>query len=233
MADQKITPTPAEKAPAAEAHPTEPSPRDPRDWSKYLNGFLAALVSVYSILTAVVVYSASQAQDAYYRQVFHAQAALNDASELAIEGHINVLHDLNVVEKIYIQELTDPNPEITEFLLGHLSAPAQDSLARSGEFDDLYAEEVYAAHNENRELAMELFEQAIHYAERGGTFETIATILAVGLAFAAWASLMEQTVRTRWWFAAIAGVILLGSVIFLGITLVTSEPLALLTNFLM
>jgi hypothetical protein len=221
MADQKITPGPPENAPAAEAGPSEPAPRKTRDWSKYLPGFLAALVSIYSILTAVVVYSASQFQDAYYRHVFRAQAALNDASELAIEAHIGVLHDLNVVEKIYIQELTDPNPEIAEFLLGHLSSPAQDSLERSDGFDDLYAEEMYAAHNENRELAMELFEESIQYAERAGTFETIATILAVGLAFAAWASLMKQTIRTRWWFTIISAVILLGSLFFLGITLVT------------
>jgi hypothetical protein len=218
--------------PAVEgSHPSEITPFEPSRRSlqsrieKSLGGILAAIVTVYGVLMALVIFAASQAQDLYYDNVFIAQAQLSDASELALEAHINVLHDLSVLEQIQTLERSDSDPELIKFLHGHLSAEAQASLERSGDVDDAYADEVYAAHNVEREMAMMSFDLAAAWSERSGIYETITTVLAVGLAFAAWASLLEKAYNVRWMFAIISALILAGSLGFLAVNLVTREPL--------
>jgi hypothetical protein len=186
---------------------------------------LAAIVALYGILIALVIFAGSRAEGFYYDNVFIAQALLSDASELAIESHIGVLHDFDVLEQIQTHEILGSDPEIVEFLYGHLSDPARASLARSGGIDEIYGEEVYAVHLQERELAMASFDLAVAWSERAGTYSTLATILAVGLAFAAWASLMTQASAIRWIFALIATFVLVGSLGFLTVYVVSQEPI--------
>jgi hypothetical protein len=183
------------------------------------------MVAIYGILTALTIFAGSRAEGLYYDNVFIAQAQLNDASELAIEAHIGVSHDLDVLEQMQIQELAGAGPEMAEFLYGHLSADAQASLERSGDIDEVYIDGMYLAHNVERERAMRSFDLAVAWSERSSTYETLATILAVGLAFAAWASLIENAGAIRWVFTVIATLILMGSLGFLGLHLVLREPI--------
>lgn len=192
---------------------------------RFLKGLLASMVAVYGILTALTIFASSRAEGLYYDNVFIAQAQLNDASELAIEAHIEVSRDLNVLEQMQIQELAGAGLEMTEFLYGHLSADAQASLERSGGIDETYIEGMYLSHNVERERSMRSFDLAVAWSERSSTHETLATMLAVGLAFAAWASLIENAGVIRWVFTAIATLILMGSLGFLGLHLVTREPI--------
>ena len=111
------------------------------------------------------------------------------------------------------------------FLRSQLSAEAQASLERSGGADAAYLEEMYLAHTVAREKAMRSLDLAAAWSRRAGTYQMLATVLAVGLAFAAWASLMEQASRMRWVFAIVAALVLLASLGFLGIHLVTREPI--------
>jgi hypothetical protein len=183
------------------------------------------MVTIYSIVTAIVIFSASRAEGLYYDNVFISQAQLNDASELSIEAHIGVLHDRNVWEQIQAHELSGSGPEIIEFLYSQLSAEAQASMERSGGADQAYLDEVYLAHNVEREKAMRSFDLAAAWSRRASTYQTLATVLAVGLAFAAWASLMDQASRMRGIFAVASALVLLASLGFLGFHLVTREPI--------
>jgi len=198
----------------------------------FLNGFLAAMVTIYGILTALIIFAASRAESLYYDNVFISQAQLSDASELSIEAQIRVLHDLSVLEQMQAHELSGSDPKIIEFLHGHLSAEAQASLERSGGVDETYAEEVYFAHNVVREKAMRSFDLAAAWSERANTYERLATLLAVGLAFAAWASLIKRIGSIRWMFTIVAASVLIGSLGFLGVLLATREPLEKYLTFL-
>jgi len=192
---------------------------------KHLDGILAALVTVYGILTAVVIFMASGADGLYYDNVFIAQAQLNDASELAIEAQIGILHDLSVLEQIQVHILEGSDEEIIDYLYGQLSAEAVESLERSAELDDVYAERVFAVHNAERENAMISFDLAGAWSERAGVYQGLATVLAVGLAFAAWASLMEKGGCLRVAFAVVALLVLIACLGFLGVHLIIREPL--------
>jgi hypothetical protein len=183
------------------------------------------MVTVYGILTALVLLSASNASGLYYDNVFIAQAHLSDAGELATEALVEVVHDFSVLEQMRVHELSGSNPEIVKFLHARLSAAAQASLERSGWLDETYAAELSLAHDAERARADKSFDLAVAWSERAGIYETLAAVLAVGLAFAAWASLMERAGVIRWMFALIAALILLGCLGFLGLHLVTREPL--------
>jgi fermentation-respiration switch protein FrsA (DUF1100 family) len=183
------------------------------------------MVAIYGILTALVIFSASRAEGLYYDNAFIGQAQLSDASELSLEAQIGAFHDLNVLEQMQVHDILGSDPEIIEFLHGQLSAEAQASLERSGGVDESYVEEIFSAHVVERENAMNSLALAGAWSERASTYEAVATALAVGLAFTAWASLMEQTNWVRWVFAIGAALILIGCLGFLGIHLVTREPL--------
>jgi hypothetical protein len=130
------------------------------------------MVTIYGILTAVVIFSASHAESLYYDNIFISQGQLSDASELALEAHIGVSHDLSVLEQMEIHELTGSDPEIAELLYGYLSAEAQASMARSGGIDETYGEERYFAHNVERDNAMRSFDMAAAWSQRpSGAFE--------------------------------------------------------------
>ena len=192
---------------------------------RFFDAFLAALVTIYGILTAIIIFSASRAEELYYDNVFISQSQLSDASEIAIEAHIRLLHDRTVWEQMQIRELSGSDPEIMEFLFSQLSAEAQASLERSQGADETYLEELYSAHNVEREKAMKSFDLAAAWSRRAGVYQMLATVLAVGLAFAAWASLMEKTSRMRLVFAFAAALVLLASLGYLGFHYITREPL--------
>jgi hypothetical protein len=226
MTETIATQSPPEDSQPTGTSPTEPSPQDTRSrGERSLTGFLAAMVAIYGILTAVVIFSASRAEGLYYDKVFIAQAHLNDASELSLEAQINILHDLSVWRQIDTLNFSGSDPELIELLYGYFTAEAQASMERSGGPDDIYAEEMFSVHKVEREMADRSFELAGAWSERANTYETLATALAVGLAFAAWASLIEKTGSTRWMFTIVAALILVGSLGFLGVHLITREPL--------
>jgi len=183
------------------------------------------MVASYSILTAVTVLSASRAESLYEGNVYIAQAHLNDANELSIEANLRILHDLSVWEQIRVHELAGSDPAISEFLYGRFSAEAQASLKRSGEADEIYEREVRSAQIKEREMAMMSFDHATVWSGRADTYQVLAGVLAVGLAFAAWASLMDGTGFVRWLFALVAALILVASLCFLGIHFITREPI--------
>jgi len=226
-----MTSAPATQSPPEGSQPTGanlavPPPESTRSRAdRVVSGLLATMVTIYGILTAVVIFSASHAESLYYDNIFISQGQLSDASELALEAHIGVSHDLSLLEQMEIHELTGSDPEIAELLYGYLSAEAQASMARSGGIDETYGEERYFAHNVERDNAMRSFDMAAAWSQRASTYETLATVLAVGLAFAAWASLMGQRGSIRLVFTIVSALVLVVSLGFLGIHLVTREPL--------
>jgi hypothetical protein len=226
MEETGVIPSAKENSQQRETEPLEPSRQSLKSRAtQSLGGILATLVTIYGVLIAIVIFSSSQAQGLYYDNVFISQSHLSDASELSLEAQLNAFHDLNVLEQMRAHELSGADPELIEYLYGHLSASAQASLIRSGDLDGIYADEMYAAHLVERERAMRAFDLAAAWSERSGTYEVITTILAVGLAFAAWASLIEKAINVRWMFTIISTLILVGSLGFLAVHLVAREPL--------
>ena len=134
-------------------------------------------------------------------------------------------HDLSLHEQIQVHQMSEANPEIIEFLQGQYSPEAQANLERSNWPDQTYWEEIYFHHNVERDLAMRSIGLASAWSERSSTYQALLTLLAVGMALAAWASLMERAGRIRGLFTVAASLILIACLVFLSVHLVAREPL--------
>lgn len=192
---------------------------------EFLNGLLVAMVAIYSILTAVMAFSTARAEGLSSDNAFIFLSHLTDSVDLSLGAHALFEHDLRLFEQIQVHQISGSDPEIIEFLEGQYSPEAQANLERSDWPDQTYWEEIFFHHNVERDLAMRSIGLAAAWSERSSTYQTVVTLLAVGMAFTAWASLMERAGRIRWLFTAVAGLILIGCLGFLSVHLVAREPL--------
>ena len=91
-----------------------------------------------------------------------------------------------------------------EYYHSQFSAPLLSSVERDGIWDDQYYDEMYTDALAKRDEAFAFFDEAKRQSERESGYQLSMLIAAVGLAFAAYASLMDETKRLRSVFALIS-----------------------------
>jgi hypothetical protein len=90
-------------------------------------------------------------------------------------------------------------------------------------WDDQYYDEIYADANAYFDDSDANFEIAGQWNERGDHLQLVLMIVALGLAFAAWASLNKEESNMRSLFAALAAVTLvIGVISYLGVPIVSA-----------
>lgn len=172
---------------------------------------LAGLITVMTIFTAVVAYQVNLANGDSLKNFFIAQATLNDATLYFIEQGQELFYDHNVYDQYQIALLEQNNARATHYA-GQLSTLGQEALARNPNeypFDTLYEEAIYSQAWESVAEATEVYQLAVDFNLKGDNLGLVATILAVGLAFAAWGSLAKEASRQRMFFAGLSMVALL------------------------
>lgn len=194
---------------------------------RFLNGFLAALIAIYGIMTASVVYGAAKADGNANNNYFLATTYLTDSNYFATRGITQQYYDYGLYDEIQMHLLNDSNPAIIEYLKVQYSQYALDSFERAGGFfDDIYLEDLNYESDVALDVSTRSFQLALSWSQRSETFQVLATIMAVGLSFAAWASLMDSPGLVRWIFSFLSGFVLLGCSSFLIFMLLTSQPLS-------
>ena len=98
------------------------------------------------------------------------------------------------------------DPELAGPYLAAFSPALRAAVERNVDdpFDDAYYEEMYAYPNELFDEADTSFGVAQDHDERGDRLQLVVMMTAVGLAFAAWASLLGRDSAMRLLFAALA-----------------------------
>lgn len=91
-----------------------------------------------------------------------------------------------------------------QYYQDNFSESLQASIDRGSAFDDQYYEEMYSYANDLFEQAFEKFDQANFESEREAAFQLAMLFAAVGLAFAAYASLLDEKNNLRPFFALMA-----------------------------
>ena len=91
-----------------------------------------------------------------------------------------------------------------EYYQSNFSQALQSSVEREDAFDDQYYDEMYAHSDELFTQAFEEFDKASAASEREAAFQLAMLIAAVGLAFAAYASLLGELNRLRSLFAVMS-----------------------------
>lgn len=159
---------------------------------------LGFLVAFLSILTALAAYQGSIADSQESDLNVEGQKLLTEANSFYLEANQFVLYDYTMYDGWYVAD----DPEIADYFFGNFSVELSDSMDRAGgPFDDQYYDDMYAEADSLYEEAIDYFDQAQAAGERAIQMQLIVLVFAVGLALAAYASLIQNEKRIRSVFA--------------------------------
>lgn len=185
----------------------ETTPRQPGAIQAFLTSetLLAALITIMAVFTAVASYQASLASGDSLKNFFIAQSELTDASLLYVEQGQSIFYDQAAYDQ-YQLALLNEDEEAAEYHLGQITEAGTAAIERAPDdpFENVeYQNAMYADAIATVEAADDAYDEAIVFNVIGDRLGLVTTILAVGLAFAAWGSLAPAESRQRMIFAAL------------------------------
>ncbi len=167
---------------------------------------LGFLVSILSVLTAAANYMAYRAGNVAGDYEAEGDRLLALSNTYYLEANQNIIVDYNMYDGFYI------NTSVDEFnaayYLEQFSQPLRDSISRESLWDQQYYEEMYAVSVATVAEAQAAFDLSNVEDQREAGFQLSMLIAAVGLAFAAYSSLLKEENRLRMVFALIAFLLL-------------------------
>lgn len=179
---------------------------------------LGTLIAVLSVLTAVSSYQGALADGQQNDFEILGMKSLNDGNAEYLRANQDITQDYNYFDNWYLN--LEDRPDVAEYYQGSFSQPLLDAMERNPDevWDEPYYDEVYAdaaAYFEESDVS---FEKAGQWNERGDRLQLVLMVMALGLAFAAWASLLKEESRMRLVFAFFAVLTLLfGIIAYLGV----------------
>jgi len=179
---------------------------------------LGTLVAVLSVFTAVASWQGSVADGKQNEFEILGMASLNDGNAEYLRANQDITQDYNYFDNWYLN--IDERPDVAEYYEGSFSQALSDAIARDPEtvWDDQYYDDVYADANAYFDDSDANFETAGEWNERGDGLQLVLMIMALGLAFAAWASLLKEDSNMRLLFALFSVITLaIGILTYLGV----------------
>lgn len=177
--------------------------------------FLGTLIAVLSIATALASYLGGVADSEQSKNELLGMQMLTDANAEYLTANQDIIQDYTYFDNWYI----NPDPEIAEYYQANFSEALTVAMERSDyPFDDQYYEDMYALPNQMFEETDTYFELGSQWDERGDKLQLVMLIMALGLAFAAWASLLGAESNMRLLFAILSlGTLIVGVVTYLSV----------------
>ena len=178
--------------------------------------FLGTLISILSVLTAFASWQGSIADSKQNEHEVLAMQQLNDGNAEYLSANQFIVYDYTMYDGWYTAETADKE----EYYQSSYSEELQNSIAANPDdpFSDAYYEAMYATSNDYWAESDTNFETAGQYDDRGDGLQLVMLTLALGLAFAAWASLAKEESKMRLTFSALAvAMLVLGIVFYLGV----------------
>jgi hypothetical protein len=172
--------------------------------SDLILGFLVAFLSV---LTALAAYLGAGADSNESDLNVEGQKQLTEANSFYLEANQFVLYDYTMYDGWYVAD----DPDIADYFFGNFSIELTDSMDRpEGPFDDQYYDEMYGDADGLYDEALDYFDQAQAAGERAIRMQLLVLIFAVGLALAAYASLLQlgNLIRVVFTFASMLALFL-------------------------
>jgi hypothetical protein len=175
--------------------------------SNFFLGFLVTALSVFTAATNYATYQVSGTASGYETE---GNRLLAESNTEYIQSTQFTILDYTMYDGYYIQQGVDDFT--AEYYQANFSPELQASFDRDAVFDDQYYEEMYAYSNDLFDQAFEKFDMANAESEREAGFQLSMLVAAVGLAFAAYASLLDELNKMRPMFALMALLLLVFSI---------------------
>ena len=183
--------------------------------NEFLLGTLIALLTVF---TAISSYQGALADGQQNDFEILGMKNLNDGNAEYLRVNQDITQDYNYFDNWYLN--VDERPDVAEYYQSNFSQALLDAMKRNPDavWDDQYYEAVYTDANAYFDESAANFEKAGEWNERGDRLQLVLMIMALGLAFAAWASLLKEESNLRLLFSAFAIITLVAGVItYLGV----------------
>ncbi len=180
----------------------------PQGWFKIA---LGVLVTIYGITAALVSFNASELDSKAREMTFVGIMELTKGNDAYSVADNQTGDDFNAVTQIILLEETGGSQTAIDIWYDTLSQEAFDAVERFGDLDDQYYDDLYAYPDELYDNANLAYETAQEFAEVGGQYEQIVLMLAMGLAFVGWASILDEVKLLRSAFGIIAVLVLVFS----------------------
>lgn len=178
--------------------------------------FLGTLIVLLSVFTAFASYQGSMADSKQNEAEVNGMKNLNDGNAEYLRANQFIVYDYQMFDGWYTADTADKE----EYYLASYSQELQDSIAANPDdpFSEAYYDAMYADSYAYWDESDVSFDTAGQWDNRGDGLQLVVLIMALGLAFAAWASLAKEESNMRLAFAALGVVMLvLGIFFYLGV----------------
>jgi hypothetical protein len=164
--------------------------------------FLGTMIALLSVFTAVASYQGAMADSKQNELEIKGMKDLNDGNAEYLRANQDITQDYNYFDNWYLN--VDERPEIAEYYQVNYSEQLQAAVERNPDtvWDDQYYDEMYADAYTYWDSSDANFEAGSQWDERGDQLQLVMLIMALALAFAAWASLLGAENNMRLFFAA-------------------------------
>jgi hypothetical protein len=175
---------------------------------------LGSLVAILSVLMSFVAYQGALSDSAEGDANVEGQKVLSLSNTEFLRANQDIIQDYTMFDGFYLNEGKD------EDAAAYYAANFSDALTASmerpdGPFDDAYYDAIYADADSTFDEALSYFDEAQEAGDRANAYQLVVLIFAVGLALAAWASVINAASRLRPVFSALSLLILIiGLVVF-------------------
>ena len=164
--------------------------------------FLGTLIALLSIFTAYASWQGSVADSNQSEHELSAMQHLNDGNAEYLSANQFIVYDYSMYDGWY----TTTDPVYEEYYQSSYSDELRAAIAadETNPFSEEYYESMYAsayAYWDDFDTDSQI---AAQWNTRGDELQLVMLIMALGLAFAAWASLLGQESRMRLLFSALA-----------------------------
>ena len=179
---------------------------------------LGTLIAVLSVFTAVASYQSSLAGGEQNNAEIKGMQSLNDGNAEYLTENQNILQDYNYYDNWYLNQ-TD-RPDVAEYYQFNFSKSLQDAIARNPDvvWDDQYYSEMSATSTQLFDDSESYFKLGADWNERGDLLGLVVMIMALGVAFAAWASLIREESKLRIVFSIFAiAMLIYGLITYMGV----------------
>jgi hypothetical protein len=170
------------------------------------NLMLGFLVTILSIFTAIANYSTYVVGGRASDYQAEGDRLLANANTEYIQATQFIIVDYTMYDGYYINY--DKDSDVATYYHDNFSDALKASLDRDQPFDKTYTDAMYADADTSFDEAFAKFDQANAEGEREAGYQLSMLVTAVSLAFAAYASLLDEANRLRRVFALMSLIML-------------------------
>ncbi len=175
--------------------------------SNLMLGFLVTALSVFTAVTNYATYRVGESGSDYQTE---GDRLLAESNTEYIQATQYIIVDYTMYDGYYINQ--DKDPDAADYYQSNFSDELTASLDRNAPFDKSYYDAMYKDSDTQFDDAFAKYDLSDAESSRESGYQLAMLIAAVGLAFAAYASLLDEANRLRRVFALMSLIMLVLSV---------------------